>query len=418
MKESNIERGLLPVFRLYVGLRWLILIYSVFEPLVEKNRIRTRSSHFFILSLTEVGLLSLYLFWPWLQRKLGRWYLPIALVTTSVMQIVEVGFLLRHSAFMDDIGQLAFVWEHTQQLRMLLFPLFLIGWQYDVRTVLFFSFGTALLQIAVFTPIMRNGSPLLIEFIWEELVMRTIVFIIVGYLVVRLMNIQRRQRQALAEANDRVVAYAATLEQLAISRERNRMARELHDTLAHTLSGLAVQLDSVTTLWDSIPSQAGAMLEQSLVTIRSGLDETRRALQALRATPLEDLGLALAIRTLAEEVVSRGKLSLEIELPKEVNNLPPEVEHCVYRVAQEALENVVRHADAQKVTIYLMQTDEYLMLTISDDGIGFTTETAAQNHQLGIKGMRERVEMISATLDIKSQAESGTTVNLVWRQSL
>jgi signal transduction histidine kinase len=206
------------------------------------------------------------------------------------------------------------------------------------------------------------------------LFIRTISFILVGYMVVRLMTTQREQRRALAEANTQLAHYAATLEQLATSRERNRLARELHDTLAHSLSGIAVQLEAVKTLWENSPEDA-AMLEQSLATTRSGLTETRRALQALRASPLEDLGLALAVRSLAESVAARSGLALDLEAPERLENLSPDLEQGIYRIVQEALENIAQHANARNVKMQLSQTDGHFTLTISDDGQGFQMES-------------------------------------------
>lgn len=431
MKESTIEPGLLSLFRLFIGLRWLLLIYLLVETFTETEawEIHPRFYPFFVLTLIDLGLLSLYLSWPWLHHKLGRGYLPIALGASSILPIVETSLALLsvftgvNSNVTNDIKIHTAEIGSIQLIAILLIPLFLISWQYHFRAVLLFCLGTAVLETTLLAPILKPDSlpvtkledPFPYEYV-EALVIRTILFLICGYVITRLMNRQREQRRALIQANEKLIAYAATLEQLAISRERNRMARELHDTLAHTLSGLAVQLDSVTTLWDSIPSEASAMLEQSLATIRSGLDETRRALQALRATPLEDLGFSLAIRTLAEEAASRGNLSLEMELPEELKALPPEVEHCFYRIAQEALENVLKHANAQRVTVHLKQSGEHLALTISDDGEGYTPETMAEDHHLGIRGMRERAEMIGATFEVESQAGQGTTVRLSWEK--
>ena len=91
------------------------------------------------------------------------------------------------------------------------------------------------------------------------IVNRIVIFIIIGFMITRLMKTQREQRAALLQSNVKLTHYATTLEQLAISQERNRLARELHDTLAHTLSGLAVQLDAVSTLWDDPPGQVDAL---------------------------------------------------------------------------------------------------------------------------------------------------------------
>jgi two-component system sensor histidine kinase UhpB len=135
-------------------------------------------------------------------------------------------------------------------------------------------------------------------------------------------------------------------------------------------------------------------------------------LQALRATPLEDLGLALAIRSLAENVAARGALSLDLDLPEQINDLAPEVEQCYYRVAQEALENVIMHANAQRVSVSLRQAEGWLTLEVSDDGLGFTGEATGSDDRFGIKGMRERAELIGGTLGVESHSGQGTTIRL------
>jgi signal transduction histidine kinase len=233
-------------------------------------------------------------------------------------------------------------------------------------------------------------------------------------MVVRLMKTQREQRRALAHANTHLVHYAATLEQLATSQERNRLARELHDTLAHSLSGVAVQLEAVKTLWDTSPEGARAMLEGSLAATRSGLTETRRALQALRASPLEDLGLGLAIRSLAESAAVRNGLVLDLNIPDRLENLSPDVEQALYRVAQEALENIGKHADAHNVKISLIQENSTVELIISDDGRGFEPQSIDLLNQFGLQGIRERTDMLGGDLEVVSRQGGGTTIRLSW----
>ncbi len=194
---------------------------------------------------------------------------------------------------------------------------------------------------------------------------------VLGWLVVRLMTIQREQRQALKEANRKLTHHAATLEQLATTRERNRLARELHDTLAHTLSAVAVQLEATNALWTTKPEQAHARLQKSIEVTRSGLTETRRVLQDLRASPLEDLGLALAIRHLAESTASRSGLTLDLHIADRLGSVSPDIEQAVYRIAQEALVNAAAHANARNLTVQLGHFDSHLVLTVSDDGKGF-----------------------------------------------
>ena len=103
------------------------------------------------------------------------------------------------------------------------------------------------------------------------------------------------------------------MEDLAISRERNRIAQELHDTLSHTLSGLSVQLETMKAYWEVDPATARKRLDKSLAATRSGLEETRRILMALRAKPLEELGLIPALRQMAEEATAKAGITLDID---------------------------------------------------------------------------------------------------------
>jgi signal transduction histidine kinase len=245
---------------------------------------------------------------------------------------------------------------------------------------------------------------------------RTIAFLVLGYVITWLMKAQRLQRQTLSEANQKLVRHAATLEHLTISRERVRISRELHDTLAHTLSALAVQIEAVLTVWESIPEKAQQMLEQMHATMLSGLDETRRSLSELRSSPLEDMGLALSVCTLAEDFATRYSLSLQLDIPDNIDDLPPEVELTFYRIAQEALENVGRHASARKLTLKVTQNTKGLTLIVADDGLGFDMDSPSEDgeYQFGLDGMYERAELIGGDLTVDSHPGKGTTIKLVW----
>jgi signal transduction histidine kinase len=189
------------------------------------------------------------------------------------------------------------------------------------------------------------------------------------------------------------------------------MARELHDTLAHSLSAVAVQLEAADSAMATAPDEAHTLLAKGLAQTRSGLTETRRALHALRATPLDDLGLALAIRNLAVTTAQRGGMALALAVPEVQPVLPPEVEQGVYRIAQEAMANVVRHAGATELGVTLTFNGS-VMLTVSDNGYGFDG-TAVSGDHMGLQLMRERAEMLGGALDVVSHSGGGTTVRLV-----
>jgi signal transduction histidine kinase len=238
-----------------------------------------------------------------------------------------------------------------------------------------------------------------------------ILYLLIGYIVVRMMSIQRGQWRQLAEANARLAQYASTVERLAISQERNRLARELHDVLAHTLSGVAVELEGLRAMMHRDPEQARALLEHSLQAIREGLTETRRTLQELRAKPLEDLGLSMAVQTLAESYASRSGFELELEIDPDLGEYPANVQQGIYRIAQEALANVADHAQAQNVWVELKRDRRQLQLRICDDGCGFDPDTGENEHHYGLLGMRERAEMVGGKLSVESQPGKGTRVS-------
>lgn len=295
-----------------------------------------------------------------------------------------------------------------RQLPVLFLGVVLVAWHYSFPWLLFFSFSTAGLEfiVAASRGPLDPGQQTAFYFI---LAIRAISLTVVGLFINQLIQRLRDQQAALHAANLQLARHASTLETLTVSRERNRLARELHDTLAHTLSGLAVQLETTKAYWDAQPATAYELLTHALSTTRSGLDETRRALKALRASPLEDLGLRLALRQLAEAAAERGRLKLALDLPDQFPQLTPEAEQGLYRVAQEALENVVRHAAARTLTMRLTLQAAELTLLIEDDGRGFPAAGAEPGH-FGLAGMRERAELTGGHLTVDSRPGHGTRV--------
>jgi signal transduction histidine kinase len=403
------EPGLLQVFRIYAWLRAFSLLFLPtlqFHPTL----LNMPASSLLlpgILAVIDTAFLLAYLYWSGFRERMGRAYVPIALTFATLALMIEQHYFSPQRGFM--------------QLEPLIYILLILtSWQYDFRAVIIFTVGTVMLQLGLnwFLPqpdLLALGLPnspyILRAVTYGFLAARSVTFLVVGYAVTRLVKAQRKQRQELAQTNLRLIQHASTVEQLTISRERNRLSRELHDTLAHTLSALTVQLEALLTIWNPIPDKPRQMLKQMLATTRSGLDETRRALGALRATPIEEMGLALALRSLVEEFAERNSWRLEIDIPQQIDNLPAEVEHSFYRIAQEALENVVRHANAQVLRVKLKKKDQKLTLTIADDGKGFEPRVISEE-QLGLRGMRERAELIGARLYVESQPSQGTTLTL------
>lgn len=404
IQRREIEPGLLSIFRLYTLVRLVVMpVLAGFYYFRFPLRLDPALLGILVLFVIDVVGLLLLLTVHWLQQHLGRYFLPLALVASGALPLIEVRTVVTAyaSSGMPDFW-LVFPFE--------VIPLILTAWQYNFRVVLWYVGGLGLLEAAYLT-IGSFISPMHAFYGWASLAGRAAILVLIGHIVTTLMEEQREQRQQLREANRQLVRYASTLEQLAVSRERNRLARELHDTLAHTLSALTVQLDASTAIWDQTPQRAREMVQHALDTARSGLGETRRALASLRAAPLVDLGLALALQSLADNIAERRGLDVKTEIATGLESLPAEVEQTYYRVAQEALDNVVRHAGASEATLRLQRDNNALVLEVRDDGRGMSPERDGDRY--GLQGMRERAELIGATLEVASTPEAGTTVRLV-----
>lgn len=296
-----------------------------------------------------------------------------------------------------------------RQLPVLLIGLVLVAWYFKLPGMIIFTLGISLFEIIIVLIFKGTHDPRLPVLIFIILI-RMVCFLVVGVFINQLIQSLRRQQASLQTANEKLNHYASTLESLTITRERNRMSRELHDTAVHTLSGLAVQLETANAYMDVQPETAKQLIMQSLQSVRSGLSETRRALKALRASPLEDLGLPLALQNLLQRAAERSKLKLQTDIPQTLN-LAPDIEQTIYRITQESVENIIHHANAQTLKVEIRINGSDLELHIQDDGIGFNSMHANPNGHYGITGMQERAQFIGGTLNINSQPGLGCEIN-------
>jgi len=406
MKQTTLEPGLLQFLRLYVALAALVMpiLWRLYSPLLGSGMSLLQ---FVQPTFSVLLFLVFYTSFPWWQQKMGRAFLPTALILLAAQAIFGNYLILQGlvSPAQQQLALLTFMlrlWVTFQVLVMF------VAWQYDLFWTFVSSITLCLLDAVLAFPFMYASGPFYSVYVMI-VTARLLSVTAVGLGLAWLMKRQREHRAALAEANRKLTLYAATTEQLAVSQERNRMARELHDTLAHSLSGVIVQLEAAEALWDVNLAGARKMVEQVHQSARSGLTEVRRALNSLRASSLEDLGLALAISDLAESVAARTDMQLNLEVADHIENIPPEVEQCMYRVAQEALANVARHSKATSLHVSLTRPDGHLILSIQDDGQGFDSNNV-DNTRYGLKGLRERAEMIGGTLNIETKLHHGTTV--------
>jgi signal transduction histidine kinase len=200
--------------------------------------------------------------------------------------------------------------------------------------------------------------------------------------------------------------------ELSIVEERNRLARELHDSVSQKLFGLILSAESAATLVEGESAEARAELERLRALAHEAQEELRSLVFELRPPSLESEGLVEALRKHVDVLrrVYRREIALELAgTPRRA----PKLEREVFRIAQEALQNALRHAEAAQLRLRLAATDGLLELTVSDDGMGFDPAApAVRSRRLGLTSMEERALALGGTLTIESKPGRGTTVRL------
>ena len=198
----------------------------------------------------------------------------------------------------------------------------------------------------------------------------------------------------LQTANEQLHEYADMSERMAQTRERNRLAREIHDTLCHTLTGIATGLDACLALIDISPEQTKKQLELLSKVSREGIKDIRRSVNELRPDSLERLSLEVAIRKMVTEMSQVSDVKIYFETDEKHLKFDEDEENAIYRVIQEGITNAVRHGKANRIWITLKKVDGEIILVIRDDGIGAKEIKSG----FGTKHMKERIEMLRGTV--------------------
>jgi signal transduction histidine kinase len=246
--------------------------------------------------------------------------------------------------------------------------------------------------------------------LWEQysawIILAIAVVVAQGLLIATLLT-QRRLRHAAELAQKKLSGKLIN----AYEDERRSIARELHDDLSHRLARLAIDAGLIGRNPDS------DALDQELRNLRQELATTSEAVHdisyRLHPSIVEDLGISTALRTECERVQKYTDASIEVQIGEIPERIPNDAALCAYRVIQEALNNAVRHAQADNIVILLEKDGQRLKLEVSDDGRGFNQAQAKSKVSLGLSSMRERVSMMDGTLRIRSTPGTGTTVSAV-----
>jgi signal transduction histidine kinase len=219
-------------------------------------------------------------------------------------------------------------------------------------------------------------------------------------------NVERLASE-LESANARLREYAAQAEDLATAKERNRLAREVHDSLGHFLTVIHVQIAAAKTHLEGSPELSLECLARAQKLTQEGLADVRRSVALLRMAPTEARPLREAITQLVEECRASGT-ACDLVVSGAPRALAPPVEFALYRATQESLTNVRRHARATRVDLALAYETESVELRIRDDGVGATTTDGG----FGLLGLRERVQLVGGAVEIRTAPGSGFAIEV------
>ena len=233
-----------------------------------------------------------------------------------------------------------------------------------------------------------------------------VFFIAISVSLIQQQQERQRAERLLAEleaTHHQLQAYAAQVEALAVAEERNRLAREIHDSLGHYLTTITVQLEAAHKLIATRPERAAEAVAKAQGLAREGLAAVRRSVAALRASPLDTAALGEAIGEVMGNIRATG-IATTFTIEGETYPLPIQTKTALYRAAQEGLTNVRKHASASAVQVALTYESERVVLTIGDNGTGRRGEQA---EGFGLLGLRERVALLGGSLEADDRPGGG-----------
>jgi signal transduction histidine kinase len=223
---------------------------------------------------------------------------------------------------------------------------------------------------------------------------------------------RRRERRAAQRAQAELAERLSVLARKLLSSqedERRSISRELHDDLGQLLTSVCLDLEHAERAGED---ERRTVLARGLSTTRTALDRVRAISSLLRPPMLDDLGIELAVTSLIEEFTTRSGVDVQVALDFGAEPIPDLLAGQVFRIIQEALTNVARHAEAETAYVTVTVRDDRLDLTVSDDGRGFDVDSVPMHHRFGLLGMRERAELLGGSFRLQSAAGSGTSIRV------
>ncbi|MCP5101099.1 MAG: sensor histidine kinase [Chloroflexi bacterium] len=237
----------------------------------------------------------------------------------------------------------------------------------------------------------------------------TVLFTLIAIREVSAREEIERLATDLREANHRLAEYASQVEELATMRERNRLAREIHDNLGHYLTVVNVQIEAARTVMDKQPDKAKDALHKAQGLTQDGLKSVRQSVSALRESPLAERPLPEAIIHLLQQTEETG-ITTTFSVKGKVQAIDPKLALTLYRSVQEALTNARKHAQATQISITLSyETSQHIKLIVQDNGVG----TDNIDGGFGLLGLRERVHLLNGQFETSSTPGQGFSINVI-----
>ncbi|WP_254625858.1 sensor histidine kinase [Nostoc sp. TCL240-02] len=390
-----------PSFRLLLYLEWLLLATAVFMEVVLPFEL-SWSLLLRVVAITTFSLMGLRLPMVKLETKLFYTVLEFGLILLPTTQ---------HSLSSRSVFLLCLVLVMRSCL------IFKRLGQFLVLGLSLLTYGTLVLSRPIVPDKFMREKLIAMSLDWRLsnilLFSLTLVF---ALLLINALLAERQSREQLEIAhlqleitNQQLCQYALRIEDQATLQERNRIAREIHDGLGHTLVAQTIQINNTLLFWESNNDKALTFLKQAKELGAEALLEIRRSLSLLRSNPLQGQSLKSAIEKLLTDFHQTTGIepSCKINVP---HTLPTEVNTALYRIVQESLTNICKHAQATSVTVGLLAHAGMIHLSIEDNGKGFNPTQNTTG--FGLQGMRERAVALGAQLNLQSQLGTGCCISV------
>ena len=399
-------------FRFLLYLEWGLLsiaflsLLAPARPLLEggprsylPHQLPTASPLLSFVCLMAFGLLGLWL--PtgrWITR-LGHTLVQLLLVSVAGMIAVGVGRLFPFMHLVLVIRS-CFMYGLAGRLAISGLSLLLFGWtlQLRLRVILGLLPPRPARLVRNFLPNLQLNLLLLFAL--------TVAFVV---LLVNALLTERQSQEKLRQANQQLQQSAQEIERLAMDQERSRIARDIHDSLGHSLTALNIQLEGALKLADRDPKKARTFLTEAKHMGSVALQEVRQSVAALRGEPLKGVALADGVAALVENFRKASGISPTVDVALQ-DALSEPVKLALYRIVQEGLTNILKHASPTTVNLTLPTHAQRAMLTLEVDGSGF--DPALLSTGYGLRGMRERAEALGGSFAVHSQPGVGSSLQV------